>query len=102
MKVLFQMDDEESFIYRDSIGDGSDLNPFTIFISNKGLFKKLFDIAQRKDANGTGTELMLHIDATYKTNELGYYLVPCGVSDRSGQFHLLFYGVTSHQREEVP
>jgi hypothetical protein len=89
-----EIGENNSFIYSDFRGNGSDSNHFQMFVGNKRLFKHVFEISSR-------SEIMLHIDGTYKTNNLGYYLIPCGVSDRVGQFHPLFYGIISHQQADV-
>lgn len=103
---ISNQEDTKPFIFRvaqDSdgeydIGIGNDSDPFRLYISApKIVLSMLFDEMNR--VNGGG--VVLHLDSTYKTNLLGYHLIPCGFSDRSSNFVPLFYLIASHQKEEV-
>ena len=93
---LYRVNKDNDGLYINGLGGNDD--PFRIYISApKIVLTKLYEEMTRE--NGTG--VLLHLDSTYKTNLLGYHLIPCGFSDRSSTFIPLFYVLASHQKEEV-
>ena len=93
---IFRVPKDAEGEYENGVGDDHD--PFRIYISApKKVLSMLFNEMNR--VNGGG--ILLHLDSTYKTNLLGYLLIPCGFSDRSSTFVPLFYVIASHQKEEV-
>ncbi len=93
---LYRVNKDNDDLYLNGLGGNDD--PFRIYISApKIVLTKLYEEMTRE--NGTG--VLLYLDSTYKTNLLGYHLIPCGFSDRSSTFIPLFYVLASHQKEEV-
>ncbi|EGZ05439.1 hypothetical protein PHYSODRAFT_408756, partial [Phytophthora sojae] len=74
-----------------TVGNGSDEKPFLIGFSTKALLCQA-----ARDASS----FIFHVDATYKTNQVGYPVLVCGISDAARRFHLLALFITSQQKEE--
>ncbi|KAE9007017.1 hypothetical protein PR003_g17918 [Phytophthora rubi] len=94
-----EMDELESFTFTQDIdagglpvvGIGSDQNPFVVGITTKRLLMR---------ASRDATSFILHVDATFKLNQLGYPVIVVGLSDCARAFHLVALFVSS-QRKEV-
>ncbi|KAE9314139.1 hypothetical protein PF001_g8412 [Phytophthora fragariae] len=94
-----EMDELESFTFTQDIdagglpvvGNGSDQNPFVVGITTKRLLMR---------ASRDATSFILHVDATFKLNQLGYPVIVVGLSDCARAFHQVTLFVSS-QRKEV-
>ncbi|OWZ08213.1 hypothetical protein PHMEG_00019283 [Phytophthora megakarya] len=82
----WQWNDNGQFV----VGNGTDENPFLFGITTKPLLRQ----AARDPAT-----FIFHVDVTYKTNQGGYPVLVCGITDAARQFHLLTLFVTSQQQE---
>ncbi|KAG6604477.1 uncharacterized protein IUM83_14095 [Phytophthora cinnamomi] len=74
-----------------AVGNGSDDKPFIMGVTSRCLLMQ----ADRK----TGS-LLLHADATFKLNQVGYPSVVMGFSDCARGFHLLALFVSSQLKQE--
>ncbi|KAG3154460.1 hypothetical protein PI124_g9616 [Phytophthora idaei] len=73
------------------VGNGSDAWPFLVGMTTKALL--------RNAARDPGT-FVLHLDATFKLNSVGYPVLVCGITDASRTFHLVALFITSQLRHE--
>ncbi|KAE9353357.1 hypothetical protein PF008_g5039 [Phytophthora fragariae] len=73
------------------VGNGSHANPFLVGMTTKALL--------RNAAREPGTFVM-HLDATFKLNSVGYPVLVCGITDASRSFHLLALFITSQLQHE--
>ncbi|GMG15775.1 unnamed protein product [Phytophthora fragariaefolia] len=73
-----------------AVGTESDSDPFLVGITTKNL---LLQVSRDPKT------FVMHVDGTYKLNNLEYPIVVVGLSDRARTFHLLALFVTSHQTE---
>lgn len=71
------------------VGNGSDKNPFIVGFSRARLRQAARDPKTR----------VFHVDATYKSNQVGYPVLGVGLTDAARTFHLLALFVTSQQQE---
>lgn len=74
------------------VGDGSDGDPFIVGMSSKAMMKRL---ARPPES------FILHLDATFKLNQVDYPVVVVGVSDRCRSFHVVALFVVSQRVEEI-
>ncbi|RLN43882.1 hypothetical protein BBJ28_00026860 [Nothophytophthora sp. Chile5] len=74
------------------VGNGSDKKPFLVGISTKALMLRL---------SVPPESYILHLDGTYKTNQLDYPVLVVGVSDRSRRFHLVALFVMSQETQPM-
>ncbi|KAG2778060.1 hypothetical protein Pcac1_g11675 [Phytophthora cactorum] len=72
------------------VGNGSDARPFLVGMTTKALL--------RNAVRDPGT-FVLHLDATFKLNSVGYPVLVCGITDASRSFHLLALFITSQLQE---
>ncbi|KAG6616967.1 uncharacterized protein IUM83_04581 [Phytophthora cinnamomi] len=72
------------------VGNGADSNPFLVGVTSKALIRQ----ADRDSAS-----FVLHIDATFKLNQVDYPVFVVGISDRRRAFHLLAIFVSSQRQE---
>ncbi|KAG3131814.1 hypothetical protein PI126_g19903 [Phytophthora idaei] len=73
------------------VGNGSDARPFLVGMTTKALL--------RNAARDPGT-FVLHLDATFKLNSVGYPVHVCGITDASRTFHLVALFITSQLQRE--
>ncbi|KAG3075563.1 hypothetical protein PI124_g20496 [Phytophthora idaei] len=62
------------------VGNGSDEKPFLVGFSTKTLLHQ---------ASRDPKTFIFHVDATYKTNQVGYHVLVIGITDVARTFHLL-------------
>ncbi|KAE8968998.1 hypothetical protein PR001_g27628 [Phytophthora rubi] len=74
------------------VGNGSDQKPFLVGITTKALMLRLMVLPE---------SFILHLDGTYKTNQLDYPVMVVGVSDRSRRFHLVAVFVMSQETQPM-
>uniref|UniRef100_H3GY82 MULE transposase domain-containing protein n=1 Tax=Phytophthora ramorum TaxID=164328 RepID=H3GY82_PHYRM len=74
------------------VGNGSDLKPFLVGITTKALMLRLMVPPE---------SFILHLDGTYKMNQLDYPVLVVGVSDRSRRFHLVALFVMSQETQPM-
>eukprot|EP00644_Phytophthora_capsici_P010919 jgi/Phyca11/104701/e_gw1.9.628.1 len=74
------------------IGNGSGKRPFLVGISTKALLLRLSEAPE---------SFILHLDGTYKTNQIDYPVLVIGVSDRSRRFHLVALFVMSQETQPI-
>ncbi|KAF0749599.1 hypothetical protein AaE_006987, partial [Aphanomyces astaci] len=60
---------------------------------------RLMDKNRSASVQHTNTNILLHIDSTFKTNKSGYPVFVVGYSDLGGTFHVLCIAITSQRRE---
>lgn len=68
------------------VGNGSDARPFLVGMTTKALL--------RNAARNSGA-CVLHLDATFKLNSVGYPVLVRGITDASRAFHLVAVFITS-------
>lgn len=71
------------------VGEGTDENPFLIGYTTK----KQLQLMDRPPES-----FVFHLDATFKTNQVDYPVVVCGVSDATRTFHLVALFVVSQRK----
>ncbi|KAG4046643.1 hypothetical protein PC123_g17978 [Phytophthora cactorum] len=86
--LTFTSDYEESGM--PVVGNGSDSRPFLVGMPTKALL--------RNAVRDPGI-FVLHLDATFKLNSVGYPVLVCGINDASRSFHLLALFITSQLQE---
>ncbi|KAG3199401.1 hypothetical protein PC128_g5296 [Phytophthora cactorum] len=86
--LTFTSDYEESGM--PVVGNGSDARPFLVGMPTKALL--------RNAVRDPGI-FVLHLDATFKLNSVGYPVLVCGINDASRSFHLLALFITSQLQE---
>ncbi|KAG2845605.1 hypothetical protein PC118_g2005 [Phytophthora cactorum] len=72
------------------VGNGSDARPFLVLMTTKALL--------RNAVRDSGT-FVLHLDAMFKLNSVGYPVLVCSITDASRSFHLLALFITSQLQE---
>jgi len=73
------------------IGNGADARPFLVGMTTKALL--------RNAARDVST-FVLHLDATFKLNSVGYPVLVCGITDATRTFHLVALFITSQLQYE--
>ncbi|ETP31919.1 hypothetical protein F442_19270 [Phytophthora nicotianae P10297] len=74
------------------VGNGSDNNPFLVGITSKTLLVRL--------GRDPGTYI-LHVDATFKLNQVSYPVLVLGMSDKRRRFHLTAMVIVSQIVEDM-
>ncbi|ETN24222.1 hypothetical protein PPTG_00639 [Phytophthora nicotianae INRA-310] len=74
------------------VGNGSDEKPFLVGLTTKRLLHNA--------ARDPGT-FVLHMDATFKLNQVAYPVIVCRVSDRCRSFHLVALFITLQRLERL-
>ncbi|KAG2953276.1 hypothetical protein PC117_g2176 [Phytophthora cactorum] len=73
------------------VTNGSDAKLFHVRFTSKALLHQ---------SDRDSRQFIFHVDATYKTNQVGYPVVVYGITDAARIFFLLALFVTSQQQED--